>query len=636
MSQNRKHIDSNYYFHISVIIRRFIRRLILSWLTAVTIEFCLLPHDLKELNKLEGLAQMSFIRVLIFIGVIFALLTILSFFIKTDMLERCVMVGVFAFLAILTLHRSATWVFFGVCVFILVIVTAYSIWGWDNSDEIVMENKKEEKQKDKKKDKLCKLYKWITIVLCVLFFVFVSAWTVGRVYSFCCPTYDFGIFAQMFHNMKNTGLPVTTLERSGRLSHFAVHVSPIYYILLPIYWLISIPAVLQVLQAAVITSAVIPLWKLGKHYGLSGLQRMFICALLLLYPAYSGGTSYDIHENCFLTPLLLWLFYGIDRKNTMIAAIAAVLTLMVKEDAAIYVAIIAIWYIFSTLLRYKKKDMRSLIGGVGLLILSVGWFAVAVRYLTVNGEGIMSCRYDNFKYDGASPIVNVIKAMIINPMKVVYECADKEKLYFIGMTLIPLLGIPLLTRKYERYILLIPYLLINLIPDYQYQHDIFFQYTFGSVAIFFYLMVVNLADIKADRRINLSLFTALVVSAVVFGRTIVPKAIRYPVQAIQNYDYYQNIRDVLDTIPDDASVTATAFYTAYLSGREILYDIYYCSRQQLLETDYVVIDVTSNNNFKKYATAGMDNGYEKLTELLMENGYREYMALDNGLVIWNR
>ena len=122
----------------------------------------------------------------------------------------------------------------------------------------------------------------------------------------------------------------------------------------------------------------------------------------------------------------------------------------------------------------------------------------------------------------------------------------------------------------------------------------------------------------------------------VFAKVVVPKAICYPVKAIRNYDYYQNIRDALDTIPDDVSVTATAFYTAYLSGRDTIYDVYYCSRQQLLETDYVVIDVTSNNSFKKYATKGMNNGYEKLTELLTENGYRERMSLDSGLVIWNR
>lgn len=98
---------------------------------------------------------------------------------------------------------------------------------------------------------------------------------------------------------------------------------------------------------------------------------MLVCAVLFLYPAYSGGTSYDIHENCFLTPLLLWLFYGIDRKNAVVTAIAAILTLMVKEDAAVYVAVIALWLIVKTVLQSQIIDIRNLVTGIVMLAISL-------------------------------------------------------------------------------------------------------------------------------------------------------------------------------------------------------------------------------------------------------------------------
>jgi uncharacterized membrane protein len=164
----------------------------------------------------------------------------------------------------------------------------------------------------------------LTAAVTVWFFLKVSAWTVGRVNSFSTPTYDFGIFAQMFYNMKECGLPMTTVERDGLLSHFAVHVSPIYYLLLPFYWFYPVPAVLQILQALVITSAVIPLWKIGKNHGLSEGERILICGMLLLFPAFSGGTSYDIHENCFLAPLILWIFYGIVKKDSTLTVISVI------------------------------------------------------------------------------------------------------------------------------------------------------------------------------------------------------------------------------------------------------------------------------------------------------------------------
>jgi len=602
-----------------------LRHIILSWLVAVLIEYFILPSELRDLAKLDGLAQMSLVRIAGIACGIVLLLTALSLFARTRLVERWGMVAAFALLAVAGLIASFTWPFLVVCGLVLILLVGFGIFGWDKSPLPRVESSRAHKA-----------YIWITVGLSVVFFLFVSAWTVGRVYSFCSPTYDFGIFSQMFYHMKESGVPFTTVERYGLLSHFAVHVSPIYYLMLPFYWLIPTPATLQVLQAAVITSAVIPLWKIGKNHGLTGAQRMLICAILLLYPAFSGGTSYDIHENCFLTPLILWVFYGIDRKNWGLTAIAAVLTLMVKEDAAVYVAVIALWLIVKTVLRYKKLDMYNLMTGVVLLAVSLGWFFLVTGYLAKSGDGVMTYRYNNFMYDGSSSLITVIKSVILNPMKALYECVDAQKLNFIAMTLLPLLGLPLLTRRYERYILLIPFVLVNLMSDYQYQHDIFFQYTFGSNAFLMYLTVINLADFKINWQKSLAAIAAVVVSAVYFAIVVVPKGIAYPLQAIQYHGYYQSIRDALDTIPDTASVSATTFHTAYLSQRETLYDVRYCSRAHLLDTEYVVLSLSDNNSYSKYATGGKSNGLDNLIALLTHNGYSEYAALEDVLVIYRR
>ena len=598
-----------------------IRHIILSWLTAVAIEYFKLPMNLRDLSRLDGLAQMSLGRVILFTFCFTVILFVLSLFIKTAKIERWGIAAVFALIATGTLGASVSKAYLTVCILIMISLIIFAWFGWKNSDELI------------KTKKPCL---WITIGLSVVFFLFVSAWTVGRVYSFSSPTFDFGIFSQMFYNMKETGLPMTTVERDGMLSHFAVHVSPIYYLMLPFYWLFPSPATLQVLQALVITSAIIPLWKIGKHHGLSEVQRMLVCVLLLLYPAFSGATSYDIHENCFLTPLILWTLYGIDKKNSLITAVAAGLTLMVKEDAAVYVAVIALWLIVKTLLRLKESDKKNLFTGVTMLLVSISWFLLVTAYLADSGDGVMTYRYDNFIYDGSSSLTTVIKSIILNPMKAVYECVDAEKLKFIAMTLLPLLGLPFITRRYERYILLIPYILVNLMSDYQYQHDIFFQYTFGSTAFLIYLTVINLADLKINRKRVSVLAMATVISAAYFYTVVLPVGIQYPIQAIQYQEYYQNIRDTLDTIPDDSSVTATTFYTTHLSQREILYDVRYCSKEHLLETEYVVLKVNSDSECSKYATDGKDNGYENLVKLLKDNGYRKYGAVNNVLVIYHK
>ena len=112
------------------------------------------------------------------------------------------------------------------------------------------------------------------------------------------------------------------------LSHFAVHVSPSYYVLLPFYCIVPHPGTLQVMQAVVIASAVIPMWLIGKRHGLHPLLRTLLCLVLLLLPTTAGGASYDIHENCFLLPLILWLMYAFDRRSILLTLLFAVLTLL--------------------------------------------------------------------------------------------------------------------------------------------------------------------------------------------------------------------------------------------------------------------------------------------------------------------
>ena len=597
-----------------------IRRLLLAWLIAAAAEMLLLPAQLRTLNGLQGLAAMSFPRLLIVTGVVLSILESVSRFLPHGA-ERWMMVGVFAVLADMALVSSFTWPFLAACALVLVLLICYALRGWNAGDSL-----KPSTQKSVPAVVL-------PAVLAIGFFLLVSAWTVGRVNSFSAPTYDFGIFAQMFHSMRTTGLPITTVERDGALSHFAVHVSPIYYLLLPIYALFPKPATLQVLQAAVLASAVIPLYLIAKRHGLSPWMRAALCALLLLYPAYSGGTSYDIHENAFLTPLILWLFYGLDRKNIPLTALFALLTMMVKEDAPVYVAVIALWLLLKGILR--KGSRWELITGGALLVSALAYFFAVTSYLANNGDGVMTYRYSNFMYDGSSSLVTVIKAVLLSPMKAVFECVDEEKLKFIGLTLLPLAGIPLLTRRYERLILLIPYILVNLMSDYKYQHDIFFQYTYGSTACLIYLVTVNLADFKDQKRRIAALVLALCVSASCFYTQILPVATKYPKYCKTYAAHYDSLRSVLDTVPEDASVAATTFYTTYLSQRDTLYDVRYASKEHIFSCDYVVLSVTDKNSYKAFAVDG-EQGFENLVAELLAKGYEKVNEYKGKLEIYKK
>ena len=602
-----------------------IRHIFLAWLIAAAAEYLLLPKSLQGMEELTGLAAMSFPRLLAvtFGGTV--LLWGVSLFLPVALAERWAIAAVFALLSALALTNSFSLPLLCICLLVMAILTVYAISPRQGSADSLPSPQKAH---------------WgfcaAVAVLAIGFFAAVCAWTVGRYRTFSTPNFDFGIFAQMFHSMKTTGLPMTTVERDGLLSHFAVHVSPIYYLMLPFYCLFPTPATLQVLQAAVLASAVIPMWLIGKRHGLSGCQRVLLCALLLLLPVTAGGTSYDLHENCFLLPLVLWLLYAMDRRSSWLTALFAVLTLTVKEDAAVYVAVAAIYLTVRSILPWRKENRKDLITGILVLLGAVVWFLLVTNYLATYGDGVMTTRYRNFMYDGSGSLVTVIKAVLLSPMKMLFECVDAEKLPYIAQTMLPLLGLPLLTRRYERYLLLIPYILVNLMSDYTYQHDILFQYNFGSTAFLLYLTAVNLADLKLSLPRFIALGAAVAVSIGFFYSLIVPK-IRYYSTLYSKYEsYYTGIREALDTIPEGASVTTHTFYGAYLSDRAVLYDVRFGSQEHLLSTEFVVLKATYTAEFKKYATNGEDNGYENLVALLEENGYAPYGNYQTAVVIYQK
>ena len=596
--------------------------LICAWLGAAAFEYIMLPAGEHSLADLAGISKMSGLRVAVLTAAGFILQSVLPRS-NNSKIKKWRLVLIFSTYAIASAICAFSWPFVILCVLIALYMCIYAWFGW-NGGTIPIQKTAREK---------IGLYQCITIVFAALFLLFNCAWTVARVHSFSTPTFDVGIFSQMFYYLKTTGQPFTTLERDGFLSHFAVHVSPIYYLMLPIYYIFPYVETLQITQAFVLTSAVLPLWNLGKLYGLQPKYRMLICILLLLFPAFSGGTSYDLHENCFLTPLLLWLLFGIDSGKAFIVFTTAVLACFVKEDAAVYVGIIAFYFVVRSVLH---KDKRRLGISSIVLLFSIVWFSLVTAYLSIAGEGVMSYRYSNFMYGGSESLLTVIKVVLMCPMKVLYECVDYEKLKFIGLTLIPIVGLPLITRRYERLILLIPYILVNLMSDYKYQHDIMFQYTFGSTACLFYLLTVNLAEIKRRDQRKAVMLLALCISSTCFYTINMQTAMKYMNNCRQYSEYYSGQRALLNIIPEDASVAATTFYTTYLFQRKEIYDIRYGSDIHIFGCEYIVIKVSEVSSYKRFAKEGTIDGIDAFRQRLQNYGYKCISQIDGVIEIYKK
>lgn len=571
-------------------LERILARIIGAWLTFVATK----SFDEGKFYKLEFAQGTAFSSVMLWIVLLFAAFSVLNLLLnrfESDSWFLMAAATVCVFRWALEYNNIPNQLYF-----ILALVIAYSmiaVYFVTKNQEIFS--------------------KWqpdgITVTAAVAIFALVGGGVIALVtclrhVTFATPNFDFGLFCNMFYNMSESGLPLVTSERDVLLSHFVVHISPIYYLMLPFYYIFPSPITLQILQAMIVASGIIPVALLCKHFKLSGKATVVITFIYAFYPALSGGCFYDLHENCFLTPLLLWVFYFFEKEKYIPMYIFAVLVLFVKEDAAIYVILFALYVVLS-----RKKFLHGVLIAVIAGAYFVGAYAILSSSSTYYAElyaastpnpgiaGPMVNRFDNLIFERADGLLGALKTLIVNPGYLLTQLFftsenGSEKLAYVIRMLLPLGLIPFCAKKASRWLLIAP-ILMNLLTMYKYQYDTNFHYQFGIIAFLAYALIQNTPELKLPTRRNL-LTIGAVACCCIYLVTIMPTVTTYVNRYKTGYEKYGEMEEILDTIPKDASVAATPFLVAHLADRDEIYEIKYHGGEP--DVDYVIFDLSRSHD----------------------------------------
>lgn len=456
---------------------------------------------------------------------------------------------------------------------------------------------------------------WVLLGIAAFFwFAFTAGMTVLRYRLNYSPAYDFGIFSQMYYYLDKCLQPLTTCERDGLLSHFAVHLSPIFYVLLPFYKLAPRPETLLILQALLVILGLIPLCLLARALKCNRLQTLCFGLIYCAFPAFMGGCFYDFHENKFLTVIILWVMYFMEtrRFKSMLGCLA--LLLLVKEDAPVYAACIGLYLLLG------KREYR--LGGL-VFAASCLYFGMAVWYINRFGDGAMINRFDNYISDKRLGLASMFKTILVNPAYVLSQIAVEDKILFFLEMMLPLGFLPLMTREWQRWTLLIPFVLINLMSNYQYQHSIFFQYTYGTGALLFYLAMVNLRSLNRTgywrRELTPRLLASGLVCALMITATVAGSKTKYIRLYERHHEKAAQARELLAEIPAQAAVRSSTFFVPQLSMRDEIY-------------------LLDSGHHAQYAVVDLRKGYEKnLDHKLAElagNGFREVGRVENYVAVF--
>lgn len=453
----------------------------------------------------------------------------------------------------------------------------------------------------------------LAAVLFVMFSAVITYYSVLRYRSYIASNFDFGIFTQMFESMRRTGLPLTTVERNRLMSHFGVHFSPVYYLVLPFYAVFPRPETLLFIQAAAVGAGVFPVYAICRKLTLSPKSTCAMLLIYTLYPALSRGALFDFHENKFLTLFILCLLYFLIAGKTRMMFVFALLTLSVKEDAAIYVAVISLYLIF-----VKKQRLM----GIVMLVLSVTWFALAVSVVGMLGDGVMMGRLENYFIPGVSGeqgFGSVIQVCLFNIGYLVKQVFVQKKVEFMLWMLAPLIFLPFKTEKLATLFLMLPMFVINLMPNYPYQYDIGYQYTFGPAALLIFMTILAVVGLDSEKRRTL-LTVSIVVSAI-FTMSLTGEKMGY---LSRNWNTNKAtmlaVDACIDRIPKDAVITSNTLFSPHLYDREEVYMFpnYY---GQSVQTPYLLVyNPEFENNEKLHEF--MDDDYTEIDRVGFLTVYR--------------
>jgi uncharacterized membrane protein len=364
----------------------------------------------------------------------------------------------------------------------------------------------------------------------------------------------------------------TTLQ-GHQASRLGAHVDPFLLLFVPLFWISSSPLILPVVQALAVASGALPVFWLGrKHLGSSRAAAQFAFAYLL-YPAtqFNAFTNaVGFHSVSMAVPLVLFAIWFLDEDRLVAFSIFAVLAASTKEEMALAVGCLGIWYAVRT----GRKLFGFTVFAIGLA-LTVFNFLWVIPHFSPTGAEPFAGRY---RAVGGTP-TGIVHKFFTDPTVFVHAVATGHKATFLALLFVPVLFLCLLEPLL--FLGAVPDLLINLLSSKSEQTMINYQYAAGIVPFVFAASIFGAARFKRQvGRISLWVL-ALAACTAIYSPTLVlisdVPALGSPVAAAQSH--------AIGLIPKGAPVSASNLLGGYLSERRYISTFPYVARAKWIIVD---------------------------------------------------
>lgn len=477
----------------------------------------------------------------------------------------------------------------------------------------------------------CRAVVWAAIAAYVLFF---GVQAVQRHNAFQSAGFDLGNVDQAVWNTRH-GRPFAMTNIEGLTNRLGTHVEPLLPYLAVLYLAWSDPRALLLLQTVVLALGAWPVYLLARratgqgHGGESpppggGLLAAVLALAYLLFPALQSANLSDFHLLALAPTFFLIALLCLETRRWGGLALAAVLTMMCKEDMALLVAALGLFALLA------RRQWRA---GLFLGIMGLAWFVVAAGVLAAFDPRSVSPLASRYAALGSGPW-QIVLSPLLRPGDVARQLFTLPNLGYVLNLLAPVAFLSLLAPQVLA--LALPSLAVNLLSSAGFQHELEGYYYGAPLAPVVVVSAAYGAGRLARRwprlRGLLPVLAALVLAASLgyhYAHGYTPLSVRYPRYRYVVGNHQRLGLAMAEEIPAAASLTAVPRLVPHASQRRELHSLYVLDQAPGVlpaRTEYCWLDVTN-------AWPLRPGEVRALVEKLLDAGYGIQQARDGWLLL---
>jgi uncharacterized membrane protein len=234
-------------------------------------------------------------------------------------------------------------------------------------------------------------------------------------YGYGYPPFDLAIFDQGMWLLTHFHIPFVTVM--GR-NLFGDHTSFILLLFAPFYRLFPEPMGLLILQTLALAGAAIPIYVLAQKFTRNTYIATALVAAFLLNPALEQGNLQQFHPEALQVFIIAVAIYAAIESRGALLFVMVVLSLMVKEDAALLIIPLGLWVLW-------RRDRKW---GLWIIAGAVAWSLAVLEWIIPSLLGQGSLYSGDIPFGG---VTGFLKTLFTLPVTMLTYLKDDGRPYYV-------------------------------------------------------------------------------------------------------------------------------------------------------------------------------------------------------------